>query len=89
VPRSMFPLPQQAFMSWCLVKHRDNFTIIIIIIIIVVVVVLLFSAGVEFFEYNPKVSHRRHMCNCQLISGISYVSSRNVYNLSPYKIAYS
>jgi len=20
------PLPQYAFMAWCLVKHRDNFT---------------------------------------------------------------
>jgi hypothetical protein len=20
------PLPQEAFMAWCLVKHRDNFT---------------------------------------------------------------
>jgi hypothetical protein len=21
------PLPQYAFMAWCLVKHRDNFTL--------------------------------------------------------------
>jgi hypothetical protein len=28
--------PQHVFMAWCLVKHRDNFTIIIIIIIIII-----------------------------------------------------
>jgi len=23
---AMLPLPRYAFMAWCLVKHRDNFT---------------------------------------------------------------
>jgi hypothetical protein len=23
---AILPLPQYAFMAWCLVKHRDNFT---------------------------------------------------------------
>jgi len=23
---AIHPLPQYAFMAWCLVKHRDNFT---------------------------------------------------------------
>jgi hypothetical protein len=31
---ALSPFPQYVFMEWCLVKHRDNFTIIIIIIII-------------------------------------------------------
>jgi hypothetical protein len=24
---AIHPLPQYAFMAWCLVKHRDNFTL--------------------------------------------------------------
>jgi hypothetical protein len=25
------PLPQNVFMAWCLVKHRDNFTILLLL----------------------------------------------------------
>jgi hypothetical protein len=27
---AILPLPQYAFMAWCLVKHRDNFTFYIL-----------------------------------------------------------
>jgi hypothetical protein len=36
--RAVPPLPQHAFMLWCLVKHRENFTFIIIIIIIIIII---------------------------------------------------
>jgi hypothetical protein len=31
--------PQYAFMAWCLVKHRDNFTLSFIIIIIIIIII--------------------------------------------------
>jgi hypothetical protein len=30
---AVLPLPHYAFMEWCLVKHRDNFTFIIVFIV--------------------------------------------------------
>jgi len=31
------PLPQYAFMAWCLVKHRDKFTFVVVVVVVVVV----------------------------------------------------
>jgi len=28
------PLPQYVFMAWCLVKHRDNFTLLLLLLLL-------------------------------------------------------
>jgi len=43
-------LHQYVFMAWCLVKHRENFTIIIIIIII-----YLYEAKIGFTLLNQNL----------------------------------
>jgi hypothetical protein len=32
---AILPLPQYVFMAWCLVKHRDNFTLYLLLFDIV------------------------------------------------------
>jgi hypothetical protein len=50
---AILPLPQYVFMTWCLVKHRDNFTfylysakwksmsVIIAVIIIIIIIIMM------------------------------------------------
>jgi hypothetical protein len=33
------PLPQYAFMAWCLDKHRDNFAFIITIFVVIIIII--------------------------------------------------
>jgi hypothetical protein len=35
------PLHQYSFMAWCLVKHRDNFTVVVVVVVVVVIIIII------------------------------------------------
>jgi hypothetical protein len=44
-------LPQYVFMAWCLVKHRDNFTLLCNNIIIIIIITTTTTTNFFFFFF--------------------------------------